>query len=569
MSPPVIRRIRLKGIPMAPLTLKAYVEEKLDKECLSRLDIQIKTFFLEETSPVDMAEKILDEKPDLVAFSVYLWSYYETMAAARIIKDKNSQIKIICGGPQVSPIASEVMEDNPCLDVVPYITVPGEIIFQRFIETLLKGGELGIVEGIIFRDDQGLLVKTRPLTEDLDYATAPSPYLNSSFSLSPGQSYVLLLETSRGCPHDCGYCFNGRGMRKVRYFPLERVLKEIEVIYSNPDVRHVYCADSDILLNRQRAKKIIEHVIKQKTNAESQFAANVLHLDEELAKLFDQLPNHRFCFSVQTVNDQAVKCIGRSGISAEAVVKKVAEFKRWLPEAEYFIDVMLGLPGDDLAGFKMTLDVCLSLRPSRISLNYPVYLLPGSRFFEHKQSLGLRYLPQPPFSVIETAIFPKQDIETALRLIIWVDILTYFYPAIGEFFYKLYAQQEPGKRIAKIEGWISAISKDLDIFATEENMVDVATGSVQEWNKLKARLLRRASESEAAYKIYRAIHKKEGLDLDSSRDGTITLGVKIFDYMRSQGLDSVEFAHFDKLPANITQGCETGQIRRLFSGYRK
>ncbi|UCD15399.1 MAG: radical SAM protein, partial [Candidatus Omnitrophota bacterium] len=376
------------------------------------------------------------------------------------------------------------------------------------------------------------------------------------------------VHTSRGCPYDCGYCFHGCGMKKINYFPLERALKEIEVIYSNPDVKHVNYADSDIFLNHQRTETIVKHILKQKSSAQSQFASNVLRINESLAKLLARLPDYRFCFSVQTTNPKALECIGRLRLNADDVVKKVKEFRRWLPSAEYFIDVMLGLPGDDLRGFKMTLDVCLSLEPTRIALNYPVYLLPGTKFFEEKKALGINYRPTPPFSVIETESFPKHDIERALKLVLWVDILTYFYPAIACFFYSVYVDGMPGTRISRMEKWISAIERNLDIFGFRQNMVDSATGSVQEWNKLKAQVLRRASETESAWQIYYTLQQEEAMHTASMRK-TISLGVMIFDYLRSQEMDSVEFSHFDQLPDSIAKSYNLAEIKSVFSRFRR
>ena len=566
MSPALIRRQRLKGIPLAPMTLKAYVDSHISKEFPGLVKMEVKTFFIEEIHPPEMATQIITEKPDVVAFSVYIWNYLEVMKCARIIKDMDKRIVIVCGGPQVSSDAKEVMTEHPYIDVVPYIVIPGEVIFYHLVKALLEKKELNTVEGIVYRVGDSLF-KTAPPTEELDYSLAPSPYLNDNISLVSGDAYTVVLETSRGCPYDCGYCFYARDTGKIRCFPLEKVLKEIETVYNTPDIKHVMFADSDLLLKRERAKIIIKHILGQDSSADSEFDTNLLHMTEDIAKLLMKIPGFRFCFAVQTTNPRAKKYIGRLRPDADVFAAKIKMFKRWAPNAHYNIDVMLGLPGDDLCGFKKTLDTCLSFEPTRIALNYPVYLLPGTRFLEQKETLGIRHSLTPPYCIVETKTFPRQDMEKAVRLTLWLEMLTYRYFAIARFFFAVCAGGTEGMWIGTLEKWIAAIEKKLDIFGTDLNIVDTATKSVQEWNRLKGVLLRKFSETESAYQIYHTIQQLE--KKTDFMEKTITLGVRIFDYMRSQKMDSVEFTHFEQLPDSITKDCHTDEIIDVFSGYKR
>ena len=570
LSPSIVRKVRLKGIPLAPLTLKSYVENRLKKESLNLCDIEVKTFFISETIPEEMAKQILEANPDVVAFSVYIWSYFYIMRCAQIIKEKDERVIIVCGGPHVSPVATDIIKEHPYIDAIPYITTPGELIFYQFIKAIIKGNDFSTVEGIVFRKKQGKLIKTNPLSEKLDYSNAPSPYLDAEFSLPSGDNYVVSLEGSRGCPYDCGYCFNGRGMKKINFFSLERMLKEIEVVYNNPDVKYVFYADSDILLDYKRAKAIINHILKQKSSVITEFTINILRLDEDIARLLAKLPHYRFCFALQTANPKALQTIGSLRPGVDDFVKKIEEFRKWLPNYEYSIDVMLGLPSDDFEGFKKTLDLCLALTPTRIALNYPVYLLPGTRFLQQREEYKISHNKKQPFYVVETSTFPKSEIEHALRLILWVDILTYFYPAIGQFLYKLCANDSDGMRIQKVESWIGAISEKIDLFDSHKDIVNkIEEGLVDEWNKVKGHLLHKASIAENAYHIYSTIKKQEENGSVIAEGKMIDLGSRIFDYMKSNNISSVEFSEFDQLPADIVKDYRPEEVRNVFSIYRK
>ena len=55
-------------------------------------------------------DRILTEKPDAVAFSVYIWNKVKTLDICREIKKSNPDTAIILGGPEVAYNQREVLE---------------------------------------------------------------------------------------------------------------------------------------------------------------------------------------------------------------------------------------------------------------------------------------------------------------------------------------------------------------------------------------------------------------------------------------------------------------------------
>jgi anaerobic magnesium-protoporphyrin IX monomethyl ester cyclase len=107
--------------------LKAYTQD-LDYECI-----------LKESSINDRIENILEgimkEKPDMVAFSCYIWNIEIVKALAKLIKLINENIEIIYGGPEVSHNGREYLEKH----VGEYlIEGEGEDIYRKLIENKLS-----------------------------------------------------------------------------------------------------------------------------------------------------------------------------------------------------------------------------------------------------------------------------------------------------------------------------------------------------------------------------------------------------------------------------------------------
>ena len=74
--------------------LKTYTED-LNYEC------EIMEFSINDKIE-RILEEILSSKPDLVAFSCYIWNIEYVKAVTSLIKLVNSKIEILYGGPEVS-----------------------------------------------------------------------------------------------------------------------------------------------------------------------------------------------------------------------------------------------------------------------------------------------------------------------------------------------------------------------------------------------------------------------------------------------------------------------------------
>ena len=80
-----------------------------------------------------------------------------------------------------------------------------------FIE---KKGSLETVQGIIFLDQNGVLVETEPRKppEELDAIPWPDITLTNDY-----KHYGLLpILTGRGCPFGCTFCYEGANAKRVR-----------------------------------------------------------------------------------------------------------------------------------------------------------------------------------------------------------------------------------------------------------------------------------------------------------------------------------------------------------------
>ena len=93
--------------------------------------------------------------------------------------------------------------------------------------------------------------------------------------------------------------------------------------------------------------------------------------------MLSELPGFEFCFGLQTANPTSLDLISKNRTKPYAFKERLDAIKKELPDIDYNIDIMLGLPGDTLSAYKNTLDFCFSMEPTNISNRLPD--LPAAR----------------------------------------------------------------------------------------------------------------------------------------------------------------------------------------------
>ncbi|MBF0192936.1 MAG: radical SAM protein [Magnetococcales bacterium] len=525
----------LKVLSPAPYVLKSYVNWRLPTDIKAKIKIDV-TIFDPDDSPELMATKLLADTPDIIAFSLYVWNHQETLKCAKLIKKSHPEITIILGGPQASPIAEELLSTNSFIDIIPFITSPGETIFYHLISAAINQKPLTDVAGLMLRLKDGTVVKTAEKIEPLDFNTAPSPFLDGTISFDDDCEYLAVLETSRGCPFDCGYCFWGSGGKDMNYYPQKRVEQEIDIIYSEQQIKHVYFADADILIRKNRAEWMVDRLLKKGSGTGVSFeldARNITKPKRGVVEKLAKLPDFQFVFAIQTTNPDALEAIGVTRPSPEIFKDRLETLRSWIENVSAVVDIMLPLPQDTFQGFRKTLNDVLALTPTRLVLNYPVYLLPGTRFYNEREQLGLIYRKDPPHPVVETINFPKAYVNSALLLGIWCEIITYYHPAAGIFFHDLTKNEPKTKPIDRMEAWIRAIEKKLPLMEYCDNLVDFAVISVENLNAAKGALLKRACEPKSGLLIYTTI-----LEIETGRFSNYTKPIQVAVYVYKSAVES-------------------------------
>jgi len=147
--------------------------------------------FTIKTDPETIVSTLLAAKPDLVAFSVYLWNVGIVQRVATAIRAQ-SKARIVAGGPEVAHDARHFLSAFP-FDFV--IRGEGERAFARLATALADESDYRDIPNLAYRD--GLQIRINPIEPIADLSGLSSPY---RFSIDEENipRKIQYLELSRG-----------------------------------------------------------------------------------------------------------------------------------------------------------------------------------------------------------------------------------------------------------------------------------------------------------------------------------------------------------------------------------
>ena len=343
-----------------------------------------------------VVSRLRSERYDLVASTNYVWNTQLSNKYLSLAKSCHPETVTVQGGPHIQIAEPEVAEAyfqaNPAVDY--YVHGEGEETTVALVERLMDANPPDAAEpGLAFYRD-GCYVDggRRQRIRDLD--TIPSPYLGGWLDSFLADGYGPIIETNRGCPFSCAFCNWGSAtVSKVNRFSLDRVNADLEYIaerVQDNDALLVADANFGILRRDLEIAEMIQSLWKRHHYPAHIFlwhTKNASHRTIEIGKILGK--KVRFLMAVQSLNPEVLKNIKRSNIKLEAY-EEIATHAR---ESDLLTasDLIIGLPGEDLASIKRSLDILYRRGIDKVDL-FTLILIPGTDLYSRsvRERFGLK-----------------------------------------------------------------------------------------------------------------------------------------------------------------------------------
>lgn len=348
---------------------------------------------------------IVESKPRVVGFSLYCWNSSVSIRLAERLKDEFPDILVVAGGPDAERFYAERFYTERFVDRGAGHAALFDAIFL---------GEAEVSFPKWFAEAAGAHPEDRGNAakfirgQPCDAAALPSPWLEGL--LEPVRGGSVAWELTRGCPYRCTYCYEGRGSSRLRHFPRERLEKELD-LFVESGVKEVFVLDPTFNVQGGRTLSFLKLFSERGAGISWNFEIRAELLDRVQAEAFAAMPCS-LQIGLQSVRPEVLKTIGRD------MGKKEFAFKtRLLNQAGAFFgfDLIYGLPGDSLPGFRESLDFAISLYPNHLDI-FPLAVLPGTPLHERSREYALDFDEEPPYLLRGHPSFPAEDMRAAARL---------------------------------------------------------------------------------------------------------------------------------------------------------
>ena len=351
--------------------------------------------------PIDIAEQLLKNRPKIIGFGVYIWNVAEVTKTVELIKQVSPDTVIIVGGPEVSHLP-----DKPALaDIADYVVMgAAEKSFRELCQLILSAN--------------------KPLQREIQSDELPLDQLQLPYQYYSDEDIknrLIYVEASRGCPFKCEFCLSSLD-KTSKPFELGLFLDEMDKLYLR-GARNFKFIDRTFNLKVSSSIAILEFFLQRMTDdLYLHFEVVPDNLPDRLKAVIEKFPEHtlQFEIGVQTFDEKIQALISRKQNN-----EKTCENLHWLREstqAYIHADLIFGLPSDTLDNFSKSFDQLVSLNPHEIQLGI-LKRLRGVPLNRHNEKYQLRYNPEPPYNILQTADIDFESMQRVNRFARYWDMI--------------------------------------------------------------------------------------------------------------------------------------------------
>ena len=346
-------------LPLVSGLLQAYAEKTPDLR--NHYD------FMPFLFHVDLPEKIISQidNPFIATFSVMMWNEQLSLQVAKEIKDKFPNCIIIFGGAQPPHRPIDYFKKYPFIDIT--VRGQGEETFSKILTALVDKSDLREIPSMSWRDPVSgeCIVNEEELIFNNDLDRFPSPYLKGLYDdlikSRKDLNFQAILETNRGCPFMCTFCYWGMGglNRKFSFHSIERIKQEFEWCGKNGIV-YIFNADSNFG-QHDRDMEIVDALIKTKEKfgyPEKFRTCYGKNTDEKIYEIARKMYRNKLekgiTLSRQSNDKEVLKIIKRGNIKMSTYVNLQKKFNE--ADIPVYSELILGLPGETYNSWKQGIE---------------------------------------------------------------------------------------------------------------------------------------------------------------------------------------------------------------------
>jgi len=227
----------------------------------------------------NIPESVFDFKPDLIGLSA---TTSPSITAAQKLsikfKEKLPEAKIVWGGIHPSLLPEQTIDEG----YIDFIVIgAGEYTMLELADKLNSNQDkLSEIAGLCFkRDGEVIINKPRPFIDDLNSLPDPAWHL-----LDFSKYWDITINTSRGCPFKCTFCYNNPFHKGYRAeLSAQRIVDQIKTLRNKYGVKYIKIWEDNFTFNTERLREFCQLLIKERLKIRWDTEARANLAEEDIA----------------------------------------------------------------------------------------------------------------------------------------------------------------------------------------------------------------------------------------------------------------------------------------------
>ncbi|MCP4403585.1 MAG: radical SAM protein [bacterium] len=284
-------------------------------------------------------QKIHDFQTDLIGISMTSLYHQSVYDALQALKWQFPAIPILAGGPHLSTLRQQVLEECSAIDYA--TTLEGDDSLIEFC----RGKAPEEIKGLLYRvADKGICYTgDRPFIMELNRLPFPK---YEKFELGKYVAREIGVITSRGCPYACTFCPVKTTIgRATRFRSVKPIVDEFE-FWHQKGYRDILILDDNFAMKQERVYGICNEIERRGLTGFRFRCGNGIRADHVDFKLLQRMYDVGFrflSFGVESANEHVLKNIKKG--------EKLQEIERVIKDAcaigyDVTLFFIIGLPGE-------------------------------------------------------------------------------------------------------------------------------------------------------------------------------------------------------------------------------
>jgi radical SAM superfamily enzyme YgiQ (UPF0313 family) len=337
----------------------------------------------------EFIERLTNEKPDMLAFSVVTNQWAYTQALAEWARQRIS-IPFVIGGIHTLANAAEILNTR-LFDYV--FRGECEDAFIEFVDKIERGASIEAVPNLAWRENGRIRINPVGPLPALT-TLPPKDYESMDFQrLIDAKNGWVGLMASRGCPFSCTYCFNHvmvetykkdlqcgfQGLNYIRRFSVGQMIDEIRYLLKHYRNIRTFIFDDDLFTFDKDYVREFCDAYRKVSDIPFVVNAHVGFFDDACAGYLAQAHCKIVKFGVESGSPRIRRKILNRHMSNESIVEAIDAVRRHGMHSSVFI--IIGFPHEDRDDVFDTIKLLGRAKPGRFRWTY-FFPFPGTKAYD-------------------------------------------------------------------------------------------------------------------------------------------------------------------------------------------